>query len=88
MIVIKLFNQSTGDFLGYLKSYDPDKGNETVTGDIVATQDIWEAMGFPNISSALAYGMQQSKRVPLRPDGEPNRPLTAFTLEFEPRRLP
>lgn len=81
MIIIKVY--SVGDRLGYLKSYDPDAGNEITTGDIVVTSDITQAMSFPDQRSALAYAMQQSTRVPLRPDGLPNRPLTAFTLELK-----
>jgi hypothetical protein len=82
MITIKLYSL---DFtpLGYLKSFDPDVGTDTVTGDVVATQDIDKAMKFYNMGEAIAFVAQQSTRVPLRPDGYPNRPLTAFTTEFE-----
>jgi hypothetical protein len=31
----------------------------------------------------LDLWQRPSTEVPLRPDGRPNRPLTAFTVEFE-----
>lgn len=82
MIAIKLFDQGSGRPLGYLKTFDPDAGDGVVTGDATATADVDEAMKFASVGAAISFAMQQSTRVPLRPDGEPNRPLTAFTLEF------
>jgi hypothetical protein len=81
-VIIKVY---TLDFelLGWLKSCDFDRGNDTLTGDIVATSDVNQAMRFADKGAAFTYAMTQSKRVPRRPDGQPNRPLTAFTLEFE-----
>lgn len=42
-----------------------------------------EALAFPSMQEAFAFWRQQSTRRPLRPDGRPNRPLTAYTVEFE-----
>lgn len=70
-------------FLGFLESYDPDVGNDTVTGDVKVTQDPKKAKKFGSIADAMAFALQQSTRVPLRPDGKPNRPLMAFTLDFK-----
>lgn len=41
------------------------------------------AKRFPSFIDASAAWNTVSKRCPLRPDGRPNKPLTAFTVEFE-----
>lgn len=41
------------------------------------------AMRFENVAAATNYWMRQSKTVPLRDDGKPNRPLTAYTISIE-----
>lgn len=41
-----------------------------------------EAMKFLDAQVALELWRTQSKVRPLRPDGQPNRPLTAFTIEI------
>lgn len=41
-----------------------------------------EALGFESYADAFEYWRQQSAVRPLRPDGKPNRPGTAFTVEI------
>ena len=43
-----------------------------------------KAMRFEDAACALAYWRLQSTLVPFRPDGKPNRPLTALTIELQP----
>lgn len=45
------------------------------------TIDIRLAKHFPDPAAALEFWRTQSRVRPLRPDGEANRPLTAFTVE-------
>jgi hypothetical protein len=45
------------------------------------TADQGEAMTFETAADAMLFWRTQSKTVPLRADGKPNRPLTAFTVE-------
>lgn len=52
-------------------------------GFAVFTNDKAMAKRFDNVVEALAFWQTQSKTVPLRPDGKPNRPLTASTITFE-----
>jgi hypothetical protein len=40
------------------------------------------ALRFTTAREALSYWRQISRTVPVRPDGRPNRPLTAFTVEI------
>jgi hypothetical protein len=40
-----------------------------------------EARRFPDVRAALTYWKRQSTVQPLRTDGQPNRPLTAFTVD-------
>jgi hypothetical protein len=65
----------------YLRFFDPDLHGGR--GLITTTSDIGKARRFADAAEALLCWRQQSRRVPYRPDGKPNRPLTAFTVSFE-----
>lgn len=78
-----------------LQSYDPDwrpsravrRANgypDHQTGKADWTGDPEEAMRFPTKEAAHACWRAQSKVKPLRPDGQPNRPLTAYHVTVEP----
>ena len=64
-----------------LKSYDPD-GNGG-HGDIEVTLDEAEAKRYETAREALEDLRRVSTVMPLRPDGCPNRPLSAYTIEVE-----
>lgn len=68
----------------FLCTYDVEANDGR--GDATFTHDIAKAMKFASWDAALQCWKQQSKRRPLRADGKPNRPLTAFTVS--PERLP
>jgi hypothetical protein len=51
-------------------------------GTIGVTPNLDEAMKFEDAGVAMQYWRTRSKTVPTRPDGKPNRPLTAFTVEI------
>ncbi len=84
MTVIKLLGLASGgehpDAGRWLASFDPDaiEGRGLVTG----TDDRAQALRFSNAAAAMRFWRQRSKRRPTRQDGQPNRPLTAFTVEF------
>ena len=65
----------------WLKSFDPDgcKGHGEVTG----TKRRADAMRFTDMPAAMKFWRKTSTVLPMRPDGQPNRPLTAFTIEVE-----
>lgn len=64
----------------YLCSYDPDaRGGE---GAVVWTDDLGAAQRFPSVFEAGEEWRRQSTVQPLRRDGRPNRPLSAFTVTF------
>lgn len=52
-------------------------------GELLETVLITEAKRFKTNADAMEFWKTQSERRPLRPDGEPNRPLTAFTVLIE-----
>jgi hypothetical protein len=52
-------------------------------GYMTFTDDIAKAMKFETAGDAMVMWRTQSKTRPIRPDGEPNRPLTALTIEIE-----
>jgi hypothetical protein len=70
----------------YLKSFDPDFfdpdfGDTKITGLALWTDDVSKAKSFANYAAAFAEWNRQSKRIPFRSDGKPNKPLTAFSVE-------
>jgi hypothetical protein len=66
--------------LEYVQSCDVDayRGH----GDAKFTSDVAKAKRFPDVEAA-AYWKRQSRDRPFRPDGQPNRPLTAYNVTFE-----
>ncbi len=65
----------------YLRFFDADMHGGR--GLISATEDIGNAMRFDNVAEAVECWRRQSRTVPYRPDGLPNRPLTAFTVSLQ-----
>jgi len=63
----------------YLASYDPEAYDGR--GFAEWTADIELAMRFPTAGEAWMLWRQPSRVRPVRSDGQPNRPLTAFTIE-------
>jgi hypothetical protein len=47
------------------------------------TADVSKAIRFPTFEAAMELWRTQSKRRPYRPDGKPNRPLTAYSITVE-----
>lgn len=68
----------------WLASYDPDAYEGR--GDVETTTTPARAMRFGDFLAAWNTWRQVSHRRPTRPDGEPNRPLAAFTIAIE--RIP
>lgn len=66
----------------FLESYDVEAYNGR--GDAKWTYDMYRAMRFDNIVDAQQTWAKQSETRPLRDDGEPNKPLTAFTISIIP----
>jgi hypothetical protein len=62
----------------YLASYDAN-GNDG-RGEAMWTEDPAEAIAFATATEAYACWSEQSSFRPLRLDGQPNRPLTAFSV--------
>lgn len=65
----------------WLKAYDPNARDGR--GTVVGTTHRKEAMRFADMLAAMKFWRQTSTVLPVRPDGMPNRPLTAFTIEVE-----
>ena len=53
-------------------------------GHVEFTKDPAKAMQFNSNPEAFDYWRTTSKTNPVRPDGQPNRPLTAYTVEIGP----
>lgn len=66
--------------MGYVESYDPDANGGA--GDLVITDEEADAKRFAGVAEATECWRAQSRTLPLRPDGKPNRPMTAFTVEI------
>lgn len=63
----------------YLQAYDPEYAGGR--GLAEWTEDIETAMRFATAGEAWMLWRQPSRVRPVRADGKPNRPLTAFTIE-------
>ena len=48
---------------------------------LLTTRHPARARTFPTVADAMAYWSRESRLRPTRPDGKPNRPLTAYTVE-------
>lgn len=68
-----------GEFLSF---WDPDGNNGR--GLFVWTPDPNKAAKYTTKAQVVEEYLLPSLSVPLRPDGEPNRPLTAFSIEVVP----
>jgi hypothetical protein len=71
----------------YLASYDVDTDGLGIPS-ITFTSERSKAMTWATAAEAMECWRQQSKVTPLRPDGRPNRPLTAFSIEIAPADEP
>lgn len=82
LVIIARGTISNPDLLDgqYLKSYDPEAFDGR--GDATFTDKIEQALRFNDIVEAMDFVRTVPASRPLREDGNPNRPLTAFTLEF------
>lgn len=65
----------------YLKAYDLEARDGH--GWFETTDDRAQALRFPDSLAAMLAWKTQSTTRPLRPDGKPNRPLTALTVSIE-----
>lgn len=87
-VVMRLWGQPTGlgqivptPFDGqYLKAFDFEAHDGQ--GLIDMTADPAEAKRFADMAEAIAFYQRSPVCRPLRPDGKPNRPLTATNWEF------
>jgi hypothetical protein len=66
----------------FLMAADVDREIEQWTGDIAS------ALQFTDVGDALEFWRQPSRARPVRPDGRPNRPLTAYTVALVPVKEP
>jgi hypothetical protein len=88
-LVIQLFDwgcdSCASAFNGqYLVEYDPFREGISpdgfaMTAHLVTTPDKVQALRFESASEAFDYSMRSNG---VRMDGKPNRPLTAFSLQF------
>jgi hypothetical protein len=65
----------------YLKSYDPEAHGGA--GEITLTDKPDHALQLADVAEAHMLWATIPKCLPLRPDGKPNRPLTAWTVSYE-----
>lgn len=66
----------------YVHDFDPD--GYAGRGNLRATDDPARAKRFENAIAAWEFWRAQSTVKPMRDDGRPNRPLTAYTVKVLP----
>jgi hypothetical protein len=69
----------------FLCSFDPDAYGGI--GRAESTPDVEQALKFADAKDAYECWRKQSTVRPLRDDGKPNRPLTAYTVEIQQLEL-
>jgi len=87
MLIASQANGEPFDKPHWLVNYDPDAhapGQQYPTGMVETSPDVQKAMRFKSHPEAWKLWNTQSRTVPLRPDGRPNKPLTAFTVSIVP----
>jgi hypothetical protein len=86
MHVMKILAAADGTFIPFANHYvrQVDFDAAGGRGSLKTTPDPLQAKRFRDVDAALRFWNTQSKAVPLRPDGLPNKPLTAFTVTLEP----
>lgn len=86
MIVIRIVCDATGQSTAvdgqYIMSFNPDAHDGR--GDVATCMKQGDAKQFNTTAEAHSFWRQQSKVKPLRPDGKPNCPLTAYNVELLP----
>lgn len=65
----------------WVADYNPDA--KEGRGLVISTRYAAKAKRFASASDAYVFVGQQSTIAPLRSDGKPNRPLTAWTVSIE-----
>jgi hypothetical protein len=65
----------------YLETFNPNAHDGRGRATWTTTRS--RAMQFTDVVEALRTYLQQSSTHPLREDGNPNRPLTAYNVTFE-----
>lgn len=71
----------TSDVTGkYVRGFDPDAHGGR--GTVEATSDPSLALQFEGFVEAMEFWRTPSTVLPVRPDGKPNRPLTAYHVHI------
>jgi len=90
MSVIIKFTRIVGGNLSALRPADYENKYVVAADDVeqpsswVFTADVSRARAFRDLGEAHQFYMRACRNHPLRPDGKPNRPLTAFSVLFLP----
>lgn len=71
----------------YIVEYDPDRtgcdpDGRPMLAHVITTPDRTKAKRYADAGEAWADWSRVSRLWPRRPDGQPNRPLTAYTVEI------
>ena len=71
----------------YLVEYDPerlgvDPAGQPMLAHVLTSEHRSEALELAGVPEAHALWTRVAEREPVRPDGRPNRPLTAFSVEL------
>jgi hypothetical protein len=75
---VQLANGALGPAGQWLCNYDP------LTGESGWSSSEDDALRFAGVKEAFEFWNQVLESDPIRPDGKPNKPLTAFTISIEP----
>lgn len=81
-IFVEAFASNGAPVLAWLQAADVNAHDGR--GAVTTTRDQAHALAFATHAEAFAFWQRQSTVRPLRGDGKPNRPLTAYTVTVRP----
>jgi hypothetical protein len=81
-VLFAIADETTGEIVNaFVKACDFEAHGGR--GFVEFTPDESAALSFNSVNEAIEFWRTQSEVRPLRPDGKPNRPLTAYTVEVK-----
>lgn len=85
MFIMKIVGMANGNWCGIAGTYLKEMDFEAHQGRgfLLSTPNKKDAKVFKDNQELIKYWRTTSKTQPLRPDGYPNRPLTAFNITIE-----
>lgn len=81
MIALKILGLADGRATIHDGQYLVDSAHEGLVADLLTSPSLEQAKKFPTVLDALEYWFEDNPDLPIRPDGEPNKPRSAYNIQ-------